>query len=273
MKLKHKLIQLKKEGRAILATNFYNYETLRGIITAVKRQNVPIILQLSESSIHYMGLTTAVAMARAMIRAEGIEGWLHLDHGKNPDLAKACIEAGFDSVMIDGSQLPFDENVRMTREVVALAAEKEICVEAELGYVAKLGQDQKIEYTRPEDAQRFVGLTGVDALAIAVGNAHGFYRQEPHLAIEVIREINRITPAALVLHGSSGIPHDQIKEAIKNGIVKINLATEIKDTFMKSLKNILSNTDEIDLRLIFPEAISAVSELLDRKLQLVAQVS
>jgi fructose-bisphosphate aldolase class II/tagatose 1,6-diphosphate aldolase GatY/KbaY len=270
MTLKEKLKLLKQDGKAILATNFYNYETLRGVVTASKAQKTPVILQLSESSIHYMGLETALGMARALVKTEGIEAWIHLDHGKNLELAKACINAGFDSVMIDGSHLSFEENVNLTRQVVSIASKKNICVEAELGYVAKLGQAQEFDYTSPEDAKRFVELTGIDSLAIAVGNAHGFYLEEPHLAINVIHKINEITQAVLVLHGSSGIPHDQVQEAIRNGIVKINLATEIKDTFMNALKRILSETDQIDLRQTFPEAITAVSQLLVKKLNMIS---
>ncbi len=269
MTLKEKLKLLTLENRAILATNFYNYETLRAIINAVKAENTAVILQLSESSIHYMGLETALGMAKACIKAEKVEAWIHLDHGSDLALIKKCIEAGFDSVMIDGSTLPFEENIRLTQEVVRMASGKDISVEAELGYVAKLGQSQTFEYTRPEEAQAFVEQTGVDALAIAVGNAHGFYKEEPHLALDVIRKIREVTPSALVLHGSSGIPDDQIQAAIKNGINKINLATEIKNTFMGSLKNILRNTDEIDLRIVFPDAIDPVTSLIKKKLSLI----
>lgn len=271
MNLKKKLEVLRKENQAILATNFYNYETLRAVVSAAKKQQDAIILQLSESSLEYMGLETAVAMARACMDREGIEAWLHLDHGKDVALARACIDAGFDSVMIDGSHLAFEENVRITSEVVELAAPKNICVEAELGYVAKLGEQQKFEYTTPEDASRFVELTGVDSLAIAIGSAHGFYKHEPRLALDILGEIRKATPIALVLHGSSGIPHDQIQEAVRRGINKVNLATEIKDMFMKSLSAILKENDEIDLRLVFPEAIDTVTRLIDNKLRMIRE--
>ena len=269
MTLKEKLALLKQENRAILATNFYNYETLRALISAAKKLNEPLILQLSESSIRYMGLETALAMARAMIKKEGVEAWIHLDHGKDTELAFACMDAGFDSVMIDGSHLSFGENVKITRAVVEKAADRRIAVEAELGYVAKLGEDQRMEYTSPEDARRFVEVTGVDALAIAIGSAHGFYREAPRLAIEVLDGIREATPAALVLHGSSGIPHEQVREAIRHGINKVNLATEIKDLFMGKLSSLLENTGEIDLRIVFPPAIEAVSTLVEDKLKLV----
>jgi fructose-bisphosphate aldolase class II/tagatose 1,6-diphosphate aldolase GatY/KbaY len=269
MNLKDKLKQLRQENRAILATNFYNYETLRAVVAAAGKKNVPVILQLSESSIRYMGLMTATAMARACLQEAGVEAWLHLDHGKDTDIVKRCIDAGFDSVMIDGSMLDFEENVALTRRVVEMAAEKGVCVEAELGYVAKLGETQRFEYTRPAEALEFVERTGVDALAIAVGNAHGFYKETPHLATDVIREIRKAVPVALVLHGSSGIPHDQLQEAIRNGINKINLATEIKDMFMNSLKGILKETTEIDLRKVFPPAIGNVTSLVEKKLEMV----
>jgi fructose-bisphosphate aldolase class II/tagatose 1,6-diphosphate aldolase GatY/KbaY len=268
MNLKEKLASLRKEHRAILAVNFYNYETLRATVNAVKSAGESVILQLSESSIHYMGLETAVAMARSLTEAEGIDGWLHLDHGKDIAIVNRCIDAGFDSVMIDGSQLPFIENVRLTSEAVNLAVKRNVCVEAELGYVAKLGQAQTFDYTDPEQARRFVEKTGVDALAIAVGSAHGFYTEAPKLALDVIKDIRMATNAALVLHGSSGIPHDQIQQAVRMGINKVNLATEVKDLFMKSLGHLLENTEEIDLRIVFPEAIDRVSELVENKLYL-----
>lgn len=159
--------------------------------------------------------------------------------------------------MIDASERPFDENVSTTRRVVELARSYGVNVEAELGYVAKLGQAQGGGFTTPEEAARFVEATGVDALAVAIGSAHGFYKQAPRLDIERLAQIHAATDAALVLHGSSGIPHDMVREAIANGIVKVNLATEIKDNFMRALKGVLLESEEIDLRKVFPKAVGA----------------
>ena len=131
--------------------------------------------------------------------------------------------------------------------------------------MAKLGQEQGGGFTTPEQAKLFVEQTGVDALAISIGSAHGFYKQAPKLDIERLKQIHAATDVALVLHGSSGIPHDMVREAVANGIVKVNLATEIKDTFMRNLKSILTTTDEIDLRKVFPKATNAVVELLTEK--------
>ncbi len=146
-------------------------------------------------------------------------------------------------------------------------------MEAELGYVAKLGQAQekKSGFTNPDEAKKFVTQTGVDALAVAIGSAHGFYKAEPNLDLDRLSKIDEITPAALVLHGSSGIPDLQIQKSIRLGIRKINLATEIKDVFMNTLQEDLKNNDEIDLRKIFPSAIEKVNQLVQKKLTMINQ--
>lgn len=266
MKLQERLALNKKEGLAVLATNFYNFETLSAVLTAAKENDSAIILQLSESSINYMGLEVATALARAGMRQYGVQGWLHLDHGSDVELVKSCLDAGFDSVMIDASERPFEENVAITQEIVKYAKPLGANVEAELGYISKLGQEQKMIYTQPEEAQRFVEETGINALAVAVGSAHGFYKETPQLQLDLIAQINKATSAALVLHGSSGIPHDQLQQSIKQGITKINLATEIKNIFMKQLQFTLADSDEIDLRKVFPKATQSAIELVSNKL-------
>lgn len=267
MKLQEKLRKNKQEGKALLATNFYNFETLSAVLTAAQNTGSQLILQLSESSIKYMGLPVATALAKSAMDQYGITAWLHLDHGQDVDLVKRCIDVGFDSVMIDASERPFGENVEISREIVKYAESYQINVEAELGYISKLGQDQKMIYTQPEEAREFVDATGVNALAIAVGSAHGFYKETPKLQLDLIKEINSITTAALVLHGSSGIPDEQLQAAIKNGITKINLATEIKNIFMKSLQGELRETNNIDLREVFPVATSQATLLVEDKLR------
>ena len=265
MNVKQLLKQCQQQQCAVLATNFYNLETLQAIMRAAQQCQAPVLLQLTRSSIDYMGLKQAVVMARQAIADYGVQGWIHLDHGGSVELVERCLDAGFDSVMIDASEQPFEVNVETTCRVVELAAPYGVNVEAELGYVAKLGQQQGGGFTTPEQAKLFVEQTGVDALAVSIGSAHGFYKQPPKLDIERLKQIHAATDVALVLHGSSGIPHDMVREAIANGIVKVNLATEIKDTFMRNLKGILTSTDEIDLRKVFPKATDAVVELLMEK--------
>lgn len=266
IKLQEQLAKNKENGQALLATNFYNFETLSAVLTAAQQADSALILQTSESSIAYLGLEVAKGMAASAIEQYGVTAWLHLDHGQDVNLVKACIDAGYDSVMIDASERPFEENIRITKEIVRYAESYGINVEAELGYISKLGQDQKMIYTQPEEAQRFVEATGINALAVAVGSAHGFYKKTPELQLDLIREINGAVPAALVLHGSSGIPDDQLRASVKNGITKINLATEIKNCFMKNLQKALRDTDNIDLREVFPKATVKTTELVIEKL-------
>ena len=271
MKLQDKFKELERQKKGILATNFYNYETLTGILKAASSLNQPVILQLTRGSIEYMGLNIAVSMARTALMDYKVEGWLHLDHGDSIDLVHRCLDAGFDSVMIDASERPFDENISITSNVVKLAEKYNANVEAELGYVAKLGQSHESSgFTQPEEAKKFAQKTNINALAIAIGTVHGFYKTEPALQLDLLSEIHKVTKATLVLHGGSGIPHHILSETIKRGICKINLATEIKNIFMKTLKDKLTNTDEIDLRKVFPSAINAVSDLVKEKLKVVS---
>ena len=271
MLLQERLSEYSRQGKAILAANFYNFETLSGVLEAASGKNRCVILQLSESSIHYLGLDIAVAMARAALRQYEVEGWLHLDHGSSVEMIRQCLGAGFDSVMIDASEKSFEENVKTTAEVVKIAGAYRANVEAELGYVAKLGQTQTVnQFTQPDAAKRFAEETGVHALAIAIGSAHGFYKETPKLQLELLEKIHAATTAALVLHGSSGIPDSQLRGAIQRGISKVNLATETKNIFMRTLKNVLTDNDEIDLRKVFPKATEAVKALIMEKLDVVS---
>jgi len=260
--------ELNQANRAILATNFYNFETLKGVLLAVKDRETNIILQITKSSIDYMGLENAISMARSGLKSYGIKGWIHLDHGGSVELAKQCLDAGVDSVMYDGSELSLEENIKNTQEVVAYAKKLDANVEAELGYVAKLGQDYgKMEYTRVDDAKRFVDETGVNALAVAIGTAHGFYKEKPKLDFDRLAEIKEAVQIPLVLHGGSGVPDEDLVKSIQNGICKINLATEIKNIFMLNIKESINQSDQIDLRIVFSPAIDAVKNLIIDKLK------
>ena len=160
--LQQKFKELQEEKKALLATNFYNFETLKGVLQAAHSVKTPIILQLTKSSIEYMGLPVATELARSMLKYYEVEGWIHLDHGDSYELVASCLDAGFNSVMIDASEKPFEENVTITRSIVKLAERYGANVEAELGYVAKLGQQtDKVGFTEPMEAKLFVEKTGV----------------------------------------------------------------------------------------------------------------
>jgi fructose-bisphosphate aldolase class II/tagatose 1,6-diphosphate aldolase GatY/KbaY len=272
MRLQEKLKEMQRQGKALLAVNFYNYETLRGVCEAFADKNYPLIMQLSPGSIKYLGLEVAVKLARAASEQFGLQSWLHLDHAQNVDLIRRCLDDGFDSVMIDTSEEPFAENVRVTGEVVRMAEKYQANVEAELGFVPKLGQVEKKDgFTCPKEAASFVKETGVNALAVAIGSAHGFYKSEPKLDLQRLSEISESTDACLVLHGGSGIPAEAIREAVKRGICKINLATEVKNAFMKSVVREVNSSKEIDLRIVFPPAIQSVRDLVMGKLDIIGQ--
>lgn len=270
MKLQDKMRERREQGKAMLAVNFYNYETLRGVCEAFAEMQQPLILQASPGSVEYMGLEVAVHLAQSVSSEYDIDKWLHLDHARDPELIKRCLDAGFDSVMIDASEEPLNENIKITREIVGLAHSYKAQVEAELGYVPKLGQADRADgFTQPEEAARFVEETGIHALAVAIGSAHGFYKAVPSLDMERLSKIRAKTNAFLVLHGGSGISGESLREAAKRGICKINLATEVKAAFTRTIKQEINASEEIDLRFIFPPAIGAVRKLVKSKLKLI----
>ena len=256
---------------AVAALNFYNAETLIAHVRAARGLNASIILQTTEATINYLGLPMIFGMANAA--AEEIEQpiALHLDHGGSFDLAARCIDQGYTSVMIDGSKLSFAENCALTRRVSELAHARDVSIEGELGHVTHNDDAGEIAdfYTRPEDAARFVAETGVDALAVAVGTAHGFYRGEVRLDFERLSEIRTaVGDTALVLHGGSGVPDNLLRRAIQCGITKINFGTELKDAFTRAVKDSLSTSEDIDLRRTFAPAIAAVQEVSQAKIRI-----
>lgn len=265
------LEEARREGRAVAALNFYNAETLRAHINAANERGASVILQTTESTIKYLGIGLVVAMARAAAAEVERPVALHLDHGASYELAARCVEAGYTSVMIDGSTLPFDENVELTRRVCETAHAAGVSVEGELGHVAhnEEGGDISRLFTRPEDASRFVELTGVDALAVAVGTAHGFYKGEVRLDFERLEQIRDAVGdrASLVLHGGSGVPDELMRKAVGCGIRKINFGTELKNAFTLAVKRSLMASDEIDLRKTFAPAVEAVREISSAKIR------
>lgn len=258
------------EGKAVAALNFYNAETLRAHINAANELDSPLILQTTESTINYLGIEMIAAMARAAAVEMNRAVALHLDHGASFEIAKKCVEAGYSSVMIDGSKLPFEQNVELTKSVVEMAHAHGVSVEGELGHVTQNADNLDVSefFTRPEDAKKFVAETGVDALAVAIGTAHGFYKGEVRLDFARLREIAAIVPAtALVLHGGSGVPAELMQEAIRGGIRKINFGTELKNAFTLAVKKSLLETDEIDLRKTFAPAVKAVQAVSAEKIR------
>ena len=274
MKLLEKLKEVQDNKKALLAANFYNLETCKAITQGAAESGCAVILQLTPASIEYMGLKTAFAIAQAVSAETNIQSWVHLDHCSDLLLLQRCLDEGFDSVMIDASDKDINENIALTAKAVKLAEHYRVNVEAELGYVPKPGIElDHSRFTIPGDAKRFVDETGVTSLAVAVGSKHGFYSGKPELDIKRIAEIKKMTDALLVLHGASGIPDEQLQEAVGAGISKVNVATETKNLFMKSLKEILLNSDDIDLRNVFPAASEAVTAMIKRKMEVLNTIN
>lgn len=265
-----------REGKAIAALNFYNAETLIAHLRAANALNESIILQTTESTINYLGLRMIKAMASAAADELEQPVALHLDHGASYDLAARCIDHGYTSVMIDGSKLSFADNCAVSRRVVELAHAAGVSVEGELGHVGQNTEPAAGEsfLTEPRDAARFVSETGVDALAVAVGTAHGFYKGDVKLDFVRLQEISAAVPnTPLVLHGGSGVSAELLRKAIACGIRKINFGTELKNAFTNAVKASLSSSDDIDLRRTFAPAIAAVEEISRSKIQICSSVA
>lgn len=264
-----------KEGYALGAFNIYNLETALGVARAAVALGSPIVMQVSESTIEYAGLKpiTHIVSTIAKNEAVSIPVALHLDHGKSFKSVVECIAAGFSSVHIDASSLPFDENVSLTNAVVEYAHSKNIWVQGELGAIpgghGDIGaKSEELPLVDPDEVEQFVKKTNVDSLAVAVGTAHGIFANE-RIHFDLLAEVRKRTDIPLVLHGASGVPDDQIKKAIKMGINKINVGTAIKVAFTGAIKEMAKkNPDVTDVRKLLTPGIEAVQKVVEKKLKL-----
>lgn len=284
MLLKEILTQALQEHWSTGHFNASESDHFRAIAQACKEMGAPAIIGLSEGERTHMGLTEAVALRDAFRSELGISLFLNADHTKSVEAAKQAVDAGFDSIHIDLSDARFEENTAGTKEIVAYAHAKnpDISVEGELGYLkgeSKV-QKEKIEvsaedYTKPQEAFRFVQETGVDRLAIVVGNIHGISLDEPALDINRIKEIRAIISqeVAIILHAGSGIPDDQIRAAIEAGIANIHINTDMRIAFANELKHtIIDHPDEVAMYKLDESAMKAMKEVVKSKLALFGAV-
>ena len=226
--MKKLLEQAGKENRGVGAFSVGNMEMVKGAVWAAEELDTPIILQIAEVRLPHSPLALMGPMMVQAAKEAKVDVAVHLDHGLTMETVKKALELGFTSVMYDSSTYPFEENMARTREVVEIAKKYGATVEAELGLVGGSEDgscDHGIRCTDPEDAKVFCENTGIDALAVAIGNAHGNYPVAPTLAFDVLEEIDRKTEIPLVLHGGSGITDEDFRRAISLGIVKVNIAT------------------------------------------------
>lgn len=286
-------------GYAIGAFNVNNMEIVQGITRAAKKLNAPVILQCSAGARKYASHGYLVAMVKAAAEETGLPIALHLDHGPNFETCKDCIDGGFTSVMIDGSSLPFEENIAVTKKVVEYAHAHCVVVEGELGTLAGVEDDVQVDaddafYTSPEEAYEFVKATGVDSLAIAIGTSHGAYKfkpgQNPELRFDILNEVSEKLPGfPIVLHGASsvnqdhikiinefggqmpdaiGIPEDMLRKASSLAVCKINVDSDIRIAMTAALRKHLSeNPTQFDPRQYLTPARDLIQEVVEHKIK------
>ena len=277
--MKDMLADAKAKHYAIPAFDISNYEMMKAVLDVCEEERSPALLMGLGVDLGGKGLPLITSMVRAASDFYTIPVCFHLDHATDLESIKAAVDAGFSSVMFDGSVLPFDENAKKTAEVVAFAHKRGITVEAELGHVgnAMVGnendsvknEDPEDTLTLPDEVVRFVDITDVDALAIAIGTAHGVYLKTPTLRIDRLDEITAVCDRPLVLHGGSGTPDDQMKMAILHGITKINIFSDVVGALNSGLKAKLNSIQNPSTwpAFIFEDARAAMREAVRSKIR------
>ncbi len=283
-------------GYAIGAFNVNNMEIVQGITEAAKEVDAPLILQVSSGARKYAKHVYLMKLVEAAIEDTGLPICLHLDHGDTFELCKSCIDGGFTSVMIDGSHHSFEENVKLTKQVVEYAHDHGVVVEGELGRLAGIEDavnvsDQDAAFTNPDDVQEFVSRTGVDSLAIAIGTSHGAFKfkGEPRLRFDILDEVSKRLPAfPIVLHGASsvipefvdminqfggqmpgarGVPEDMLRQAARSAVCKINIDSDLRLAMTATVRKYFAeNPSHFDPRQYLKPARDAIRELVKNKL-------
>ena len=267
-----------REGYAIAAFNVYNLETIQAVVEAAWEESSPVIIQTTPGSLEDAGIPYVAACVKTAAQLYDIPGCLHLDHCESFDIIMHCIRAGYTSAMIAGSKLPYDENETIVMKVVDIARGVGVAVEGEIGRIGGTEDDMTTDerdaaLTVPEEAWDFARATGVDTLAVAIGTVHGIYKGEPKLDFERLSAINDRVGIPLVLHGGSGIPDGAVRESIKRGICKVNIATELKVPMANAIQGVFAaNPRENDPRKYMGAAKEAVKEAARTKIRLCGSV-
>jgi len=233
---------------AVGAFNYCNMETAQAVVEAASALRSPVIAMIGPGELPLIGVRAAVDIAKSAAREASVPICLHLDHAYEYELVAECIDVGFPSVMIDASRFPFEDNVRLTKKVVEIARPRGVSVEAELGAVGRV-DDSALEggntasLTSPSEAAEFCERTGIDALAVAIGNAHGLYTQRPELDFDRLQAIRDATGVPLVLHGGSGTPLEQLRRAIEIGVSKVNVASELSRAYLAAMEKAIADAN------------------------------
>jgi fructose-bisphosphate aldolase class II len=275
--VKEILTKAQREGYAVGAFNTTNMETTRAIIEAAKELRSPVIIQVTEKTLEYAGGRQIFSIVKNMaeLYAPKIPIGIHLDHGKSFDICKRCVEIGFNSVMIDGSRKKLSDNIAITKDVVDYCHERNIDVQGELGSVPYIGEMEAGEVdwdkymTNPDEAAEFVEKTGVDTLAVAIGNAHGFVKERSVPDYERLEKIRAKISVPIVLHGASDWEADRVKEVINRGVSCFNVDTATRVAFINSIVKTVRSRDEVsfDIRKILGDAQNEVKETVKKKME------
>lgn len=248
---KQLLLEAQKGGYAVGAFNVENMEMVQAVVAAAEELKSPVIMQTTPSTVKYADFAYFYANVKVAAEKASVPVVMHLDHGSSFELAMQAYRTGYTSIMIDGSHERFEDNIAVTKSVVEACYPSGVPVEAELGKVG--GKEDDLDggdgdpYTDPQEAVEFVNRTGIDSLAVAIGTAHGVYKGIPKLDVERLSEIRKVVSIPLVLHGTSGVPDEAVKECIQRGICKVNYATDLRIAFTKGVTAVLKeNPDIID---------------------------
>lgn len=292
---KQLLIKARRDGYAIGAFNFNNLEQLQAIINAAEAEKSPVIISTSQGAIEYAGIEMLVSMAKVAAHSVKVPVALHLDHGKDPNIVKLAMKSGYTSVMFDGSALPYAQNVSLTKQLATLAHTKKIPLEAELGVLGGVEDMVKAReslFTDPTQVKDFVSRTGCDSIAVSIGTSHGVYKfkGQAFLDFERLRQIARVVSLPIVLHGASGVPADLVSKAkkfgaklddprgvddssilnaIKLGVAKINIDSDLRLAFMEAVRQeLVENPEVFDPRQILTPARELMTEVARKKMRL-----
>ena len=266
----------KNKVKAYGAFNLHCYEMILPFFQSSKEINIPIIMQISTGTAQYIGYKLLADSVKSLSETSGMDICLHLDHCSKEESIKEAIDSGFSSVMIDGSALPIEDNIKLTKRVVEFAHSVGVSVEGEIGTIG--GNEDGIKanidasmYTEPKDALRFYKETLIDAMAISIGTAHGLYKGKANISFEKLKEIKELTNAPLVLHGGTGVSNDDIKKCVEYGINKVNVGTELNATWIEKAKETFQNGKFSDsLRNLLIPANNSVKEVLLDKIKLIS---
>lgn len=268
--LKEVLKDAQQKQYAVGAFNVENMEMIQAVINAAEELGRAVILQTTPSTLKYAEPELFFANVNVLAKKASVPVVMHLDHGNSYELAERALKAGYSSIMIDGSKLPLEENILLTQKTRKLCEEYGASIEAELGSIGGKEDELTAEnaYTNVEDAKRFVAETGIDALAVAIGTAHGIYKSKPNIDLKRLEEIRSCVDVPLVLHGTSGVADETVKACIQRGICKVNYATDLRIAFTKGVKKVLLTDEDVyDPKKYFTSAREEVKNKVIERMQ------